>query len=43
MDEFVDCVRNHHTPRINLGWHRRTIEVVNACYESVKTGQPVFF
>ena len=43
VDEFVDCVRNHHTPRINLGWHRRTIEVVNACYESVKTGQPVFF
>ena len=43
IDEFVDCVRNHHTPKINLGWHRRTIEAVRACYESVRTGQPIFF
>ena len=42
IDEFVDCVRNNHEPTINLRWHRRTIEVVNACYESVRTGQPVY-
>ena len=23
IDEFVDCVRNHHTPKINLRWHRK--------------------
>lgn len=41
VDEFVDCVRNGHTPKINLRWHRRTIEVMNACYESAARGQPV--
>lgn len=43
VDEFVDCVRNGHTPRINLRWHRRTIEAMNACYESIAAGQPVTF
>jgi len=41
MDEFIDCIRNHHVPNINLEWHKKTIEVINACYESIKTGQPV--
>ena len=41
IDEFVDCVRNGRTPRINLRWHRRTIEAMNACYESIARGQPV--
>jgi predicted dehydrogenase len=41
VDEFVDCIRNRHTPKINLAWHRRTIEAMNACYESVACGQPV--
>jgi predicted dehydrogenase len=41
VDEFVDCVRNRRTPKINLGWHRRTIEAMNACYESIAAGQPV--
>jgi len=41
VDEFVDCVRNRRQPKINLRWHRRTIEVMNACYESVACGQPV--
>lgn len=43
VDEFVDCVRNGRTPQINLRWHRRTIEAMNACYESVAVGQPVRF
>ncbi len=41
VDEFVDCVRNGRTPKINLRWHRRTIEVMNACYDSIACGQPV--
>lgn len=41
VDEFVDCVRNHHAPKINLAWHRRTIEAMNACYDSITQGQPV--
>jgi len=41
VDEFVDCVRNHRQPKINLRWHRRTIEVMNACYDSLARSQPV--
>lgn len=41
VDEFVDCVRYGRTPKINLAWHRRTIEAMNACYESVARGSPV--
>ncbi len=40
IDEFVDCIRNHKQPKINLKWHRRTIDCMNACYESVKSGMP---
>ena len=43
VDEFVDCVRNGRTPQINLRWHRRTIEAMNACYESIAAGQPIAF
>ncbi|HBL74195.1 MAG: hypothetical protein A2W90_17740 [Bacteroidetes bacterium GWF2_42_66] len=41
MDEFVDCVRNKKMPKINLKWHRKTIEAMNACYESISSGKPV--
>ena len=41
MDEFYDNIRNHKTPLINLKWHRRTIEVMNAVYESIKDGKVV--
>ncbi|MEX2382698.1 MAG: Gfo/Idh/MocA family oxidoreductase [Opitutales bacterium] len=43
VDEFVRCIRQHRTPRINLRWHRRTIQAMNACYESVQNEAPVFF
>jgi len=43
VDEFVDCVRSGHEPRIDLPWHRRTIEAMNACYESIAAGQPIAF
>jgi len=42
MDEFVDCVRNKKTPKINLAWHQKTIETMNACYESISTGKVVY-
>ena len=41
VDEFYDNIRNHKTPLINLKWHRRTIEVMNAVYESIKDGKVV--
>lgn len=40
IDEFVGCIRNKRTPLIDLRRHRRTIEVMNACYESIRTGRP---
>ena len=43
VDEFVDCVRVGRTPQINLRWHRRTIEAMNACYRSIAAGQPIAF
>ena len=42
MDEFVDCIRNKKTPAINLKWHRKTVEAVNGCYESISTGNIVY-
>lgn len=41
IDEFVDCIREHKTPKINLRWHRKTIEAMNACYASIASGEPV--
>jgi len=41
IDEFVDCIRNGKTPKINLRWHKRTIECMNSCYESIATGKSV--
>lgn len=41
IDEFVDCVRNGKTPKINLKWHKKTIEAMNAVYESITTGKVV--
>jgi len=39
VDEFVDCVRNGRQPKINLRWHRKTIDAMNACYESIARGE----
>lgn len=41
VDEFVDCIRNGKTPKINLRWHQNTIRAMNACYESIATGRAV--
>lgn len=42
IDEFICCIRNKKEPMINLRWHKKTIEAMNACYESISTGQPVY-
>jgi predicted dehydrogenase len=42
MDEFYDCVSRHREPKINLEWHKKTIEAMNACYESISRGKPVY-
>ena len=41
IDEFVTCIREGKTPKINLDWHKNTIKAMNACYESIATGKPV--
>lgn len=41
MDEFEECIRKGKTPKINLKWHRKTIEAMNACYESIALGRIV--
>lgn len=41
IDEFVDNIRNHKLPKINLRWHKPTVEAMNAVYESIAKGAPV--
>ena len=41
IDEFIECIHDNKTPLINLRWHKHTIEVMNACYESIALGKPV--
>lgn len=43
LDAFVDTVRNGTKPLINIDNHRKTIEVINACYDSIQSGLPVTF
>jgi len=42
MDEFAENIRNKKTPKINLNWHRKTIEAMNACYESIANDKIVY-
>lgn len=41
IDEFVENIRTHRTPKINLARHRSTIEAMLAVYESISTGKAV--
>ena len=41
MNEFADCIRNGKTPNVNLRSHKKTIEAMNACYDSITQGAPV--
>lgn len=41
MDEFHDCVLFHKQPKINLEWHRKSIEAMVRCYDSIQYGKPI--
>lgn len=41
MDQFYNCIRKGQKPVVGLREHRRTIEVINAAYESLNTRKPV--
>lgn len=41
MDEFHDCIINKKQPKINIEWHRKTIEAMVACYDSIYNDGPV--
>ena len=42
MDEFCDCILTRRQPKVNLRWHRQTVEAMVNCYESYAQGKPVF-
>lgn len=41
IDEFVDNIRLDRLPKINLRYHRETVRVMNAIYDSIATGNVV--
>lgn len=41
IDEFVDNIHHGKLPYTNLYKHKKTIEAMNACYESIRAGQVV--
>ncbi len=41
IDEFVENIRLRRQPKINLDWHKKTVEAMNAVYESIATGRAV--
>lgn len=41
LDSFARCIENRSLPTINLSLHRKNIEAINACYESIATGAVV--
>lgn len=43
MDEFHDCILNHKQPKINLDWHRQSVEAMVHCYDSIAQGKPIYF
>lgn len=43
MDEFSNCIRSNIQPKVNLEWHWKSIQAINASYESVNKDKPVFF
>lgn len=43
MAEFANCIRNNLQPKINLNWHKHTIQAMNACYSSIEKNEPIYF
>ena len=42
MEDFYLCIREGKKPVVTLEGHRQTIEVMNACYESISRQEPVY-
>ncbi|HHU03272.1 MAG TPA: Gfo/Idh/MocA family oxidoreductase [Christensenellaceae bacterium] len=42
MDEFYNCILNRQQPKINLKWHRKTIEAMVRCYDSIAYEKPIY-
>ena len=43
LEEFARAIRNNceYKPVISMSEHKKTMQVINACYESIRTGEPV--
>ena len=43
MEEFARSIRSgeKYIPQVSLIDHKKTMQVINACYESIRTGKPV--
>ncbi len=43
LEEFARAIRNkeEYKPVVSLEYHKKTMEVINACYESIKTGKRI--
>jgi len=42
LSEFASSIRNKTIPTVNIDMHRKTIEAMNACYDSVAIGRAVY-
>ena len=44
LEEFARAIRNNleYKPIVSLEYHKKTMEVINACYESIKTGKRIY-
>nr|MBO4518042.1 Gfo/Idh/MocA family oxidoreductase [Clostridia bacterium] len=43
MEEFARAIRGgtEYKPAVSMAEHKKTMQVINACYESISTGKPV--
>lgn len=41
LDEFASAIREHRKPLVNFDLHKNTMRAVNACYESISTGEVI--
>ena len=41
MDEFCECILTRRKPKIDLRWHRKTIEAMVRCYDSISAHRPI--
>ena len=41
LDEFANAINERRNPLVNLDLHKNTMRAVNACYESIATGEVI--